>query len=272
MLTCVCCRNSTASAESNAATWSTDKFETIYDFDMAQAAPATAAGLLKALEPVDPLYACCDPRRSGSGMHQSWEQWTMEDEPPSPQAGCCTIEEAETAVDIVAEAAEAWCPGALASLVDTLKDLHSNHEADLQGTSKRRKLTREQLKRAGIKEKRAGYKPDQQKQIRLLFDLFDTKTAAQKYCRTIPGYEKLTYQMVDRWNTHKVKKKRGRKVCREFEDEVVAQCILNVLDNCADNAVIIAHANVAYSYEVFKICARNVKDRWYTKDGEKTQK
>jgi hypothetical protein len=44
------------------------------DFDMSQPAPATASELLEALAPVDPLYACCDPHRSGSGMHQSWQQ------------------------------------------------------------------------------------------------------------------------------------------------------------------------------------------------------
>jgi hypothetical protein len=95
-------------SSANAATWSTGKWETAEDFDMEQVAPATAAELLKALAPVDPLYACCDPRRSGSGMHQSWEQWTMEDEPPSPQAGCRTMEQTEAAIDSVAAAAEAW--------------------------------------------------------------------------------------------------------------------------------------------------------------------
>ena len=47
-----------------------------------------------------------------------------------------------------------------------------------------------------------------------------------------------------------------------------------VLDNCPNNAAIVAHANVAYSYEVFRICARRgariVKGPWYTVDGEKT--
>ena len=237
---------------------------------MEQVAPATAAELLKALAPVDPLYACCDPRRSGSGMHQSWEQWTMEDEPPSPQAGCRTMEQTEAAIDSVAAAAGAWCPGGLQGLVDTLKDLDAKY-AD-ESTSKRRKLSRQQLKTAGIKEKRVGYTPDQRKQIILLFEQFETKTAAEKYCRKIPGYQNVGYQMVDRWKKSKVKKKRGRKVCREFEEEVVAQCILNVLDNCAGGGEIIAHANVAYSYDVFKNCARTVKDRWYTVAGEKTQK
>ena len=212
---------------------------------MSQPAPASASELLEALAPVDPLYACCDPHRSGSGMHQSWQQWTMEDEPPSPQAGCCTMEQADVAGDTVAAAAEAWIPGHLQELVDTLKSLEVKYADAYESSSKRRKLSRQQLKTAGIKEKRGGYEIDQRKQMILLFDQFDTKSAAQKYCRRIPGYEKVNYQMVDRWRRAKVKKKRGRKVCSEFEEEVVGQCILNVLDDCADSAEIITHANAA---------------------------
>ena len=69
MLICVCWRNSTASAESNAATWSTDKFETIDDFDMAQAAPATAAELL-------PMCSRC-------GCGEDEEPDTLGDEEPN---------------------------------------------------------------------------------------------------------------------------------------------------------------------------------------------
>ena len=48
-----------------------------------------------------------------------------------------------------------------------------------------------------------------------------------------------------------------------FEDLVTSECILHVIDDSGTDEELVVNANVAFSYEVFGICAERVRRRMH---------
>lgn len=75
----------------------------------------------------------------------------------------------------------------------------------------------------GLKSRRSMYFFMQREKIIEIFCASNKESVGK--INAIPGYDKVDKSMVYRWikNTSKMKKKRGRKFCKDFEDE---NCIL----------------------------------------------
>ena len=80
-----------------------------------------------------------------------------------------------------------------------------------------------------------------------------------KVLRRVPGYEKVTGQMLAGWATPTVGKKRGRSRRDCFERDVLDQMIYTTLEAVDDPDRVAVLANVAHSYEVIKFAAQKVQ-------------
>ena len=164
---------------------------------------------------------------------------------------------------------ERECIEELKRLMRTQSRITSN-SASINQREKR--MAAASLKKAGIKVKRHTYSVEQRKQCIRLVGMYDTVAERESAVNSIPGYETVNWRMVKRWMTAKVKKKRGRKVDMHFEEAVTQRCIMQVIDDSAGNEELIVNANVAYSYEVFQICARAERDAYYKVGDKMVQK
>lgn len=93
--------------------------------------------------------------------------------------------------------------------------------------------------------------------------------AAIKYINTIPGYEKVSRKMIREWKGNNEALPRGRKVCEEFELEVLREIAITTGRNFLVNSVSELPDLKTISYDDVKIAARNVRDRAYEEVGQK---
>lgn len=99
--------------------------------------------------------------------------------------------------------------------------------------------------------------------------------AAIKYLNTIPGYDSIRSKMIRDWKIVKELQPRGRKICEEFEDEVLQEArrdideTLNQYQMSTENRRVDENSGFDYSllkYHDIKLAARRVLERSY--DGE----
>jgi hypothetical protein len=82
---------------------------------------------------------------------------------------------------------------------------------------------------------------------------------AIKQLRTVAGYEKLTSGRLQQWKKQGPLKKRGRKTCQEFEEQVLAQLIYTKIEKIDSVEQAVIQANIAHSWHVIKLAAQQVQ-------------
>lgn len=83
------------------------------------------------------------------------------------------------------------------------------------------------------------------------------KISAQRFINTIRGCASVTVTMLDRWKSAGVNNKRGRKINKEFEQEVIGQVIITQLTENGDKLEVLA--NSGFSREMFIESAKAVR-------------
>jgi hypothetical protein len=111
-----------------------------------------------------------------------------------------------------------------------------------------------------VKAKRVVYTPLQKTNaISAVSSVTGSFESKAKVLRRVPGYEKVTGQMLAGWATPTVGKKRGRSRRDCFERDVLDQMIYTTLEEVDDPDRVAVLANVAHSYEVIKFAAQKVQ-------------
>ena len=83
---------------------------------------------------------------------------------------------------------------------------------------------------------------------------------AAKRLRTVAGYERVTHEMLQRWQRSGPKRKTGPKVCAAFEQEVLDKLVYRAVEDVANPESATIVANVTYSYAAIMLAASQVAD------------
>ena len=86
-----------------------------------------------------------------------------------------------------------------------------------------------------------------------------TTEMAVKQLKRVSGYEKVASTSLRKWQKAEPSNKRGRKVCSEFEAQIISQSIFTSFSKVDAIEVAVIEANVAHSYAVIKQAAEVVQ-------------
>jgi len=128
-----------------------------------------------------------------------------------------------------------------------------------------------------LTSKRRKYTDKEKLKILQVYDEYKNSGSKPIQClNAIPGYESITPSMISKWKRGRSmngKKRTGRPVSKEFEREVLEECVIfkmvTEMDKVKDEEEkeqvekMVVVANAAYSYQVLKNCAHNVRNRLY---------
>ena len=125
---------------------------------------------------------------------------------------------------------------------------------------------------AAIKAKRTVYTVRQRESVIAAIDACGEaeKKSAIARLNLMPGYEKVTVTMVDRWRQSGAAKPRGRKVNEAFEAQVLGQLVYSEMENVEGVEQAVVKANIAHSHATIKRAAMLAKS-WFP-DDEPVQK